>query len=235
MQFSDTSTNLGLVQDVTFLTGADTNAYPTADRTRNINRYYYKAVIQAWKSSSDWEFDDSNVADYPIATTTMVASQPDYSIPTNALKILRVEVKDNSGNWTIVKPIDEEQIKVALDEFEKTDGLPRFYRAIRRNVVLYPAPATSSVTLSAGLKIYFLREVDEFAATDTTQEPGIAEPFHRILSLGAAYDFALAKGLPNQTNLKLEFEQLLKELSEFYNSRHRDFRQKLRPKIERYN
>ena len=230
MQFSDSSTKTGLYEDAQFLTGADTNAFPIAQFARLANRWYYKAVIAAWKAQNDWEFDDTNQTGFPIATTTLVNSQPDYSLPSNALKLKRVEVKNQAGDFSIVQPLDESQVKEALDEFEETDGLPKFYRVTRNSIILYPAPDNGvSVTLSAGLKIYYLREVDEFTSSDTTQEPGIAEPFHRILSLGSAYDFAFAKGLPNVNTLKLEVEQLLQELKEFYSGRHENFKTRIRP------
>lgn len=234
MQFSDTSGKTGLVEDITFLTGFDTNSYTLADRARNCNRWYYKAVIAAWKTQSDWEFDDASVTGLPIATTDLVVNQQDYTIPSDALRIKRVEVKDNAGNWVLLAPIDETQIPVALDEFEGTSALPRYYRMTRRSVVLYPAPATTNVTVSAGLKLYFEREVDQFTAADTTQEPGIAEPFHRIISLGASYDFALAKGLQNINVLKAEVEQLLQEMQQFYSKRHPNFKPIIRPRKENY-
>ena len=82
--------------------------------------------------------------------------------------------------------------------------------------------------------MYFDREVDEFASSDTTQEPGIAEPFHRIISLGAAYDFALAKGLQNVNLLRGEIEALLRDLAAYYSSRHGEPKTKLRPARSNY-
>lgn len=238
MQFSLSTGEKGLVEDARWMTNSDSNSYAVADITRCVNRWYYKAVIEAWKASSDWEFDDTNQSNFPIATTTMVASQADYSIPTNALKILRVEAKDVGGNWHIINPIDETEIDQALDEFYKTAGMPMYYRMVRNSIILYPAPASTSATLASGLKIYFLREVDEFITTDTTQEPGLAEPFHRILSLGAAYDFAVAKGTDNLLSRadrwRQEIESLLRDLRDYYTGRHVNFKLKIRPLKENY-
>lgn len=235
MVFSSGSGEYGLVEDSRFLAGVDSAAFPTADVTRCINRHYYEACIAAWESSADWSFDDTNQTNFPIATTTLVASQPDYSIPTNALTIDRVEVKDNAGNYAIVTAIDDTQINQALDEFMETDGLPKYYRLVKNSIILYPAPAAASVTTALGLKIYFTREVDEFTTSDTTQEPGLPEPFHRLLSLGAAADFTLAKGLPNYTALKNESAVLLSELKKFMARRHVDFKSmRFRPRVESY-
>lgn len=236
MQFSDTSTKTGLYQDAQFLAGVDSNAFASTDFARLANRWYYKAVIDAWDSSDGWDFDDTNQSNFAIATTTMVNSQPDYSIPTNALKVRRVEVKDVGGNWTIVYPFDDKDLSgQALDEFYESDGVPRYYRMERNSVILYPAPSTAATTLAAGLKIYFLREVDEFESTDTTQEPGIAEPFHRVISMGAAYDFCIAKKPEYADRIRAELERLLADLRTFYSGRHADMVLKFKPIIQNYH
>lgn len=235
MQFSNASdTSLGLYQDAQYLAGVDSNAFKLVDFTRSANRYYYRAAVSAWKASSIWDFDDTNKTDFPVATTTLVNNQADYQIPTNALKILRVEVKDSSGEWSRVLPFDETQVGVALPEFYETAGVPKFYRAVSNSIILYPAPDTTRVTASAGLQLYFLREVTEFTTASTTTEPGLPEPFHRILSLGAAYDFCLAKGMDKAPSLKAETEQLMNELTAFFTGRLQDFKLKVRPRIENY-
>ena len=79
------------------------------------------------------------------------------------------------------------------------------------------------MTLTSGGNMLFSREVDAFTTSDTTQEPGFAEPFHRLLSLGAAYDWLVI----NDTNAKADrvlqqYEQLRAELRQFYSSRTKD-------------
>jgi len=202
MQFSDTTNKQGLYQHAQFLASADSNNFPVADFTRLANVYYYRLVLEAWKADSKWKFDDSNQATQPNATQNLVADQQEYTIPTGALKIRRVAIKDDQGTWHDLEPIVEEDIHEPLDEFEDTSGTPRAYRLIGNDIVLYPAPAAADVTTTDGLKVWFLREIDEFTAADTTQEPGIAEPFHHLIAVGAAYDFGLRKGRGNTQILK---------------------------------
>lgn len=228
MQFSDVTNDTGLVQHIDFLVGTNVNNFPLNDKAREMNRHYYNAVIAAWKASGDWDFDDTSQANFPIATDDLVNSQNDYALPVTALKLKRVEVLDSGGNSHVLVPLDDRQIPGSLDEFYKTDSLPQYYRVLRGSIWLYPAPATASVTITDGLKIYFLREVDEFVAGDTTQEPGIPEPFHDILSIGAAYNFALAKGRDNVNILKNELEQKMGSLREFMASRHENFDTRVR-------
>ncbi len=235
MVFSNASDGIGIVEMFRDLTGLDANVFTLKKATNFINRAYYDAVLEAWRASGDWDFDDTNQSDFPIAVTTMVESQEDYTIPATALKVVRLEVKDSSGNWTVVKPFDETQLpNTALSEFHETDGLPEWYRLIRGSVVLYPAPTATSATLTSGLRIYFLREVDEFVSTDTTQEPGLPEPFHDVLAWGAAYMAAIAKGLSNKNDLKAVYDEKINRMREFFADRHVDFKPRIRPRIESY-
>lgn len=234
MQFnpgtSDANKAVSLYYDALDKTRGDTNNFPLPEFTRYVNRWYYFAVIEAWRASGDWDFDDTNQSDFPIATTTLVNSQADYSMPANALKLKRVELKDSGGNWHLLKEIDDRQIPVALDEFYETDGLPLYYRLIRNSIVLYPAPdTTNSVTASNGLKIHFLREIDEFTPTDTTQEPGLPEPFHDILSTGAASDWGMSRGKENAGMLKQAVGEKLQQLRTFMAERHEKFEPRVRP------
>lgn len=224
MKFNDTSDQVNSLYHHTLdLVGVDTNAYSTTQFARNANRHYYASVLDAWRFSGDWDFDDTNQSNFPIATTDLVDSQADYTIPTNALKIKRIEIKDSGGTWHLLKEIDDTQIDIALDEFQETDGVPRYYRLLRNSIILYPAPASASVTTTDGLKVYFLREIDRFASNDTTQEPGLPEPFHELISMGAAYDFAVMNGLDVAGPLKQELFEANEKMRQFFATRHEAF------------
>lgn len=239
MQFSDTSTKQGIIEDITFWTGMDTTQYATADRTRNVNRHYLDVVRAILECDAAWEFDDTDKTDLPTLTTTLVSGQKDYELPksltTNPttlqggatagaiLKIHRVEVLDSAGIWSKLEQLDQREIGVALDEFQKNSGIPRFYDPRGGSIFLYPAPLTGMVTLTAGLKIYISREPYTFLAADTTREPGFAEPFHRILSYGAAFDWFMAKNQPDKAkNLKVLMDEKYLQLRDFYGARNKD-------------
>ena len=245
MIFSNTTTNEGIVQDITFLTGLDTNAVSTKERARCANQWYFKAAILAWKSDPDWQFDDVNnaasatdgswtfdaFAGLPRATRTMTDNVRIYSLPTSALSVERVEVLRTDGNWYVVRPLEEAKIPkdFSIPEYFKTKSIPTYYNLVGSNIELFPAPDASQVTVTAGLKVYVSREVKKFVSTDSSMEPGLPEPFHRILSLGASYDIAIAKGLQNASALKKEVEQLLFEMEGYYTSRSRYNKKSIRP------
>ena len=124
------------------LLNTDTTSFPAADFIRSANSWTRKAVYLTWKNSSIWEFDDSNYTTLPIGTTTLVDSQQDYALPTNALDVQRVEVKDSSGNFQVLKQFDKTQITEALTEYYETAGMPVYYDVIGGSLFLYPKPAT---------------------------------------------------------------------------------------------
>ena len=89
MVFSDSSTKQGLVEEIDFLLGTDATDYPTAQKTRNINRWFDRVISLILQADAKWEWDDTNYTDLPIATASLVANQQDYSISgTEFLKIL---------------------------------------------------------------------------------------------------------------------------------------------------
>jgi len=230
MVINDSSGGQGIVQDIDFICSTDSSSYPIADKIRNINRHYYKAVTDILKSTGRNQFDDSNLTTLPYYTFTLVNGQKDYSLPTDLLKINAIEVADSAGNWTRLQEIDEQELWPTITDFEETNGIPKYYNIRGGSVYLYPAPATGSVTLTNGGKFYLEREVDAFTTADTTQEPGFAEPFHRILSLGASYDYLIINSTTEKADRALQqYEQLRKELREFYSDRNKEARSRFRP------
>lgn len=215
MQVSDTTNLTGLFEDIDFLCETDSTSYPIKDKARNINRWIWKAVVRRIKANKRWKFDDANHTTHPIVTTTLVDGQQDYSLPTDLLKLSRVEIKDNNGDYYILKNIDETEITTGLTEFYETNGRPAYYDIVGDSVFLYPAPSATDVTTAQGLKVVYTRDFDAILSTDTTQEPCIAEPFHRIGSLGASYDYMLKRDVKRAQAYRAEVEGLLEELTEF--------------------
>lgn len=243
MQFNALSDSSGLCQDADFWVDTDTTKYPLKHKARNANEWVRKVATWIWQADSDWKFDDSNLTTLPTATTTMTDAIQDISLPTNVFKIDRLEVKDIAGNWNIVSPINQFNInEEALQEFCKTPGLPQYYDVDGNSLILYPAPDATMTTLIDGLTLYLSREMDSFVATDTTKEPGFSDYFHRIVSIGMAYDYAVKKGLSDKVSLLkkqiygdpavADDKGLKGELIQAYGSRHPDYKRKFRIKVD---
>lgn len=234
MKFNDSSNKeVSLYHHTLFLLGLandDTTSYPVdAEFTRAANKWLRKVSTWIWQSSGTWEYDDRNETDYPIATTTLVDGQQDYTLPSTVHKIDRVEVKDNAGNFRQLIPLDKTQINTALSEFQETDGLPRFYDLVGYSLFLYPAPASGSVTTSSGLKIYFSRGIHVFETTDTTAVPGFDDLFHDLISTGAAIEYCIRNNMDEKKKMLDEELQIgIRDLQEHYGNRHRDMSLRIR-------
>ncbi len=222
-----------IFEDIDFLVGSNSISFPPEDKLRIVNKINYDVTSDILRYQSNWEFDDTNETDFPIATTNLVTSQQDYSLPSTLVKLVRVEVKDSGGNYQRVEQLDETQIDQALSEFMKTDGLPRYYREIGNSIELYPAPA--DVTLTNGLKCYYQRVVQDFTNADAAVEPGFSKQFHPILSYGAAYEYATINQLPNAEALKARLDELREELREYYSNRNREVRTTLKVRRGNYD
>jgi len=240
MQYNSHASNQDIISDITFLlTGsyATTTDFHINGKTRCVNRWYNRVVSLILQADNRWEWDDTNQTDLPIATTTLVASQQDYQISgVTFLRINRVEVLNNAGDYQQINPISQQDLRgTALSEYKETAGMPQEYDLIGDSFFLYPKPASASVTLTAGLKVYFQRNVVAFTTTDTTAVPGFAEPFHRILSFGAAMDYAIANNLTSKISIfQNEINKLEAGLIEFYSNRHRDSKVRMRLKNKNY-
>lgn len=238
VSLSATTAKPSLIEDIDFLVGTDSSQYPLADKLRNINLNFYDVVTDIIRYNSNWEWDDTNKTDYPIGTTTLVVSQRDYTLPSNFLKLLRVEVKDGAGNYQKVQEFDEQQVGLGLTEFMKSDGLPRYYREVGNSIELYPSASATSTTLTNGLKVYYTRTQTEFTTSDAAVSPGFSPNFHRILSLGAAYDFACAKLTSDPsliTSLKARLDKMREDIKQYYSSRNREVRPRLSVKVKNYD
>ena len=213
-------------------TASETSTFPLADFFRSANEWNKQAHTWIMRKQASWKYDDSNQTDFPEATTDLVAGQQDYELPSSAQKVEKVEVLDKDGNYRIVAPITREQIKeqgYAVSEFYETDGLPVYYLLDGRSFLLFPAPAAAEVTISAGLKAYFNRDVVAFGVTATSTVPGFNTNFHRIISVGSALDFAYSRQMLNAVQLlNIKLNTLKSDLDEFYATRQTDIRPQIR-------
>lgn len=227
MEFSNSVNKNGLVEDTDFLCGTNSDTYPLADKVRNINNHYLNVNRLIWEVAEGWQYDDSNKTDLPIATTTLTHNQKNYTIPSTAQRVQRIEVKDINGNWRVLDQIDVNDIKSSINDYMEMAGMPVQYDIIADSVFLYPSPSSAYCFGTDDMQIYFDRCVTEFTTASTTASPGFAAPFHRILSLGAALD-------NEKDDLKIrrmtaEKSDLIEGLKRFYSHRNVERKNSIRP------
>ena len=231
IQFSDTTNKNGLIQLTEHYTnlgdgGISGDSTLLKKFTGFMNTWYNTVVSDILDADGRWQFDDTNHTKEPVATFDLVNGTAKYNFTLDEqsnqiLRLAYVSVKDNADNWMTLTPVDLTDFLggVAYDEFMDVAGTPQYFDISDGvGVKLFPAPNYSSV---GGGKVYFQREPSFFVSTDTTKKPGFAGPYHIILALGAAYDWALAKGKENAGALRQEIELRRAELRAFYSRRNK--------------
>lgn len=242
MQLSHASSKDTIIARTYFKSFGDSldhsTAYPLADVVANANRWVQKVSLWCWKASYLWNVDDTNQTTLAEPTTTLVASQRDYSLPAGTVGVKGVSVKDAGGIWHPLTEIDETEMNVDDAEFEKNDGLPWAYRLVGNNTLkIYPAASAAACTLTAGLKVYIDREFTTFTVpvsytTADTTEPGFDEMFHEIIPLGCAYEWCLSNGPTDRASaLRSEIEQSKQELYAFFQEKS-ERKPRINPKRE---
>lgn len=223
--FSDTTNNLGIVQQVRDLMRVDATQWATSKIVNSVNNHLDTVAGYAIGADKRFQWDDTNHSKLPIGTTNLVANQSDYSFLTDEqgnsiITLTRIDILDADGNYRMLVPIDQSQIDIALDEYQSTAGLPLYYDKIADNVIrLYPKPVAS---VTAGLKFYFQRTPSYFDIDDTTKSPGVSPLLHRGFVIAAAYDGALTLGLSNLQPLSVERQYETEKMKAYFPNRTND-------------
>lgn len=226
MVFNDTTNKSGIIQDCEFwlFSGNYGQISGSADLLNQFtalsNRALDSITNSILESDDRWEYDDTTYTDYPIATANLVNGQGDYVLSVSHLKVLRVEIQGPDGVWNLLTPIDLADMQVARDEYLSTPSTPIQYDILATSLFLYPKP---NYDATGGLRVYFQREPNYFVNTDTTKAPGFVTTSHRLVSLKASYDFAVANNLTDK--IKVLDTEIAKEdlkLRGFYGRRNKD-------------
>ena len=107
-------------------------------------------------------------------------------------------------------------------------GLPEYYDILGDSFTLYPAPTATAVTLTAGLRVDFVRTASLFTPVSTTTEdstePGLPSPFHKLLVYYASIPYC-TKYHPERVRwLEKKWDEGVKDLIKFYARRNLDRR-----------
>lgn len=201
------------------LVNTDSTSYPVKAKARAINKCLKDIWTWIFASYGGWQYDDSNQTDLPSATTTITADQTAYALPTTAIAVKGIEVKNTGSVWMRLFPITDEQIrdKMAVGEFYKTSATPLYYQQVGTTIKIFPA---SNWTQASSFKVFFDRDAVTIASTATSTTPGFATPFHEAVSVGAAMIYAKRKGLPQLNALIMDWQDYEKRIKSFYVQRY---------------
>lgn len=239
MVFNDTTTKNGAIQTCeTWLFGGNYGAISNSTDmlktyTREINIGLDETHAEIYKTDGRWQYDDKNYGNLNSATTALADNQRNYTLDSSQIIIDGVEVKDSAGNFYPLRPIDYKTIRESgqsESEFMETKGKPIYYDVSGDVIKLYPAPSSTDVTTTAGLRVFFKREADYFVYTDTTKEFGIPRTFHDVPILFACARMAKANDMTSKAR---ELDNLLEkrkvDIKNHFNIRNSERKLRIKP------
>lgn len=222
---------------VRFLTNTDTTQLPDPNLLILVNASYERITgrLLAETAGGKWQYGDSNYTTFPDYVADLSNSTAEYDLTTiftdTPLKIMGAEILDQDGNYRVIDQVSFNEIrerKIAQSEYFETDGRPREYELRENQIVLYPAPDNGvTVTLTAGLKLFYLRTADVYTSVEVstgTKVPGFPSPWHDIIAYESAYNYGTANGLPGAGEWKRTFEKKETEMLDFIMRRNTDER-----------
>jgi hypothetical protein len=201
-------------------------SYTMADRTADENLAIDYIMAKIFQVGGRWQYDDSNHTDYPIITTDLVAGQRDYSFTTDEqgnliLDVYKVMVMNEDGRYEEIYPVDmqSERGTENLWDGQNVQGTVFRYDKTANGIFLDQIPATSR---TGGLKVFINREGSHFTTSDTTKMPGFAGSYHEYVGLRPAYRYAIDHSMANADDLKIEMQEMEKDIMKHYRDRSKD-------------
>lgn len=236
MVYNDVTNKLGICQEIDALCDTGTTSYPVADKTRRVNAGLEQVIGWIINADGTWQFDDSNYTDEPRGKGTLVEGQVDYTFASDYLQVEAMDVLDLNNAWVHLKPLDHSELNGQSPEeyFGTTStgailtGLPQYYDLFTDDSFrLYPAPSATYCTLTNGLRVWFKRTAHLFEATDTTETPGFASPYHVILAYMAALPYCMTYKKDRIALYEKKIMDLKNEIINHYAKREKEKRKQI--------
>ena len=217
---------------ITFYTSLDTAIYLPADRLVAINNAYDKLHSIILDSQDEWDFDDSNYTDLPIATTTLTANTNTLALPPTIYRLNKTEINYGSG-YVKALPLDLNETGLSEAEvLERANANTPYYRVFGNVIKFYPTPTTD-----ATVQLYFDREIEKFTSAEVTtgtKVPGFDALFHDYIVLQASIDGAVKYNLNNLNVLETKAQEMEQRIRKYYGKKTTDRKLKLTNFIEDY-
>ncbi len=210
-----------LRSDIRFLlfSNSSNTQYGDTDVDRNINAWYRRGLAWILEYNGDWQVNGE------IALADLVADQREYTLPTDLLKVNEVYIKStSSGEFLKANQTDSANVSVEMDQYYPDQ--PEF-DLLDNSLFVYPME-NSVVAVTNGLKIFYQTEITELSGD--SDAPNIAEPFERLITYGAAYDYAISNEMRTKgEQLKRDLKEIKDELMQYYANRSTVDRTKVLP------
>ena len=198
--------------DVTALTSythkrtrTDNTTYTDAEVLTELNIALGKVTHRIVQKATSFDFTGNiataDLKDYRGLSEGVQGYNGKYKFPADLLKIVRVEVMQNS----IYQNIQEQD--VTIDARELTDTHSNFFSVFRGIIRISPKPVKD---VANGLKIWY--EQRQETLTDATDAPAFEENFHTVIALEASRAYFIADPTKENVYRKKAIEEQLAEL-----------------------
>ena len=223
MVFSDTVNNLGILQQARLMGRVDATQWPTYKVVNSCNNWLDYVIGYGIANDKFLQLDDTNHTKLLEGTSPLTVSVTDYSFLTdeqgNAITTLLGISRLDGGYYQPLTPVDRSQVDTAT--FGMVSGIPTQYDKLSDNIIRLDRIPTA--TVAAGLKYYFQRAGNYFAATDTTKQPGVNPALHRGFVIAAVYDMGLnGIGTVDMNAIQNERQFEINKMIEYFNTRNND-------------
>lgn len=221
MQYNGEANNQDIFTCIDDLVETDDNQFTLERKARAVNKTLKTIWTWIFESYGGWQYDDSGHSDLPSAVDTLTASKVSYALPSDAIAVRGIEVKDENGIWFKLRPITQREIQEvdALGEFNNVAGFPEYYEMVGETVKIYPA---ANWTQASSFKVFFDRGVVEIVPAETTDTPGFASVFHEAVAVGAALEYAKVNRQDLVPILFQDWQDYERRIKSFYSQRFKE-------------
>lgn len=194
----------------TYLDESSPADWTDAQINRELNFAYmevYTAVVETFESYYR-----------VVSTANLVANQQEYAVPSDFLKMVRLEVKyDSTGDFYKAGRFDFQQLSTGYDNDTYGSTSRPLYQITGGYIRLLPIPTTS---VTSGLRMEYIKTISELSSdTDEINIP-FPDRYGRLITLGAAAQL-LRKGQQEesvaakyQEDFQIGLEKMKQELED---------------------
>lgn len=231
MTFNDTTTKNGAIQKCEeWLFGSNYGAISDNPDmllrfTNLINGGVDKTRTLMYTADNTWQDDDPNYTTFNYETTDLADGVSEYKIDRSHGIIEGVEILHTDGKYYQLHQIDNSQlIDTGYTEtsLATPKSIPTQYDINGDILTILPAPDTTKVTATNGLKIRFKRESKYIVSTDTDIELGVPRMFQDIPVVFACNEYAKQNSMAQKIkDTEIELQKRSFELKDFMSKRNK--------------
>jgi len=182
MQFSDTTNKLGIVQMIDDLCSTNSTSFPIEDKTRIINVAYDTIFIEQVLQAGSRQVDDTNYTILPQKTLSFSSGDRQITLPDDLVFVDHLEITDKSGNYYTLTRTDKTSREKEWQSGR--EGQPKEFDEQGEMITF-----DTTLDYSGTIRLWYTRNVELFADTDTTKTPGIQRVLHSYLAYYTSIEY----------------------------------------------